>query len=142
MNSINLIKMYYLPPTYYWVSDQLYDNVYHQLMTQLKNNKIIYNRYVKQINTNVIEKGEEYIDYKSNLIRLILLNYAHTNPNGKGKDLLESIFKKWNENNNIREKVRKIIFDRTIGKITKYEKNINNIEEIMMLINLSILENY
>ena len=56
--------------------------------------------------------------------------------------MLESIFKKWNENKDIKEKVRTTIFERTINKISKYEKVINNIEEIMMLISLNILENY
>ena len=108
----------------------------------MTSNKNIYISYIKKIKDNIIEKGSEYIEYKSNLIRLILLNYAHTNPNGKGKDLLENIFKKWNENKDIKEKVRTTIFERTINKIRKYEKVINNIEEIMMLISLNILENY
>jgi hypothetical protein len=142
MININLTMMYYVPPTYYWVDDNIYQTVYKQLKQNLESNKIIYNRYIKQIKQKVIEKGSEYVEYKSNLIRLILLNYAHTNPNGKGKDLLENIFKKWNENKNIREKIRETIFERTINKITKYEKVINNIEEIMMLISLNILENY
>lgn len=142
MSNINLTKMYYVPPTYYWVDNDIYQNVYHQLEIRLESNKMIYDRYIKQIKHKIIEKGSEYIEYKSNLIRLILLNYAHTNPNGKGKDLLESIFKKWNENKNIREKVRTTIFERNINKISKYEKVINNIEEIMMLISLNILENY
>jgi hypothetical protein len=142
MDNINLTMMYYVPPTYYWVDNDIYQTVYNQIEQNLESNKIIYDRYVKQIKQKVIEKGSEYIEYKSNLIRLILLNYAHTNPNGKGKDLLENIFNKWNENKNIREKIRKTIFERSINKITKYEKVINNIEEIMMLISLNILENY
>jgi hypothetical protein len=142
MNNIKLTKMYYLPPTYYWINNNIYENVYHQLEEKMTSNKNIYISYIKKIKDNIIEKGSEYIEYKSNLIRLILLNYAHTNPNGKGKDLLESIFKKWNENKDIKEKVRTTIFERTINKISKYEKVINNIEEIMMLISLNILENY
>jgi len=133
---------YYVPPVYYWIDNDIYTHVYQQLEQMLITNKTIYSRFIKDIKFPVIEKGSEYIEYKSNLIRLILLNYAHTNPNGKGKDLLESIFKKWNENKNIREKEKSLIFERTIMNITKYEKNINNIEEIMMLINLNILENY
>ena len=96
MNNIKLTKMYYLPPTYYWINNNIYENVYHQLEEKMTSNKNIYISYIKKIKDNIIEKGSEYIEYKSNLIRLILLNYAHTNPNGKGKDLLESIFKKWN----------------------------------------------
>ena len=134
--------MYYVPPVYYWIDNNIYKNVYHQLEEKLKTNKIIYERYVKQIDTPIMEKTSEYTDYKSNLIKLILVKYAHNNPNNRGKDLLESIFKKWTENKNIREKVRISTFERTINKITKYEKQINNIEEIMMLINLNILENY
>jgi hypothetical protein len=142
MNNIKLTKMYYLPPTYYWINNNIYENVYNQLEEKMTSNKNIYISYIKKIKDNIIEKGSEYIEYKSNLIRLILLNYAHTNPNGKGKDLLENIFKKWNENKDIKEKVRTTIFERTINKIRKYEKVINNIEEIMMLISLNILENY
>lgn len=142
MNTINLNKMYYVPPVYYWIDNNIYDNVYNQLEEKLKTNKIIYERYIKQIDTPVMEKTSEYTDYKSNLIKLILVKYAHHNPNNRGKDLLENIFKKWTENKNIREKIKISTFERTINKITKYEKHINNIEDIMMLINLNILENY
>ena len=139
---IKLSKMYYVPPMYYWIDEGIYPNVYQQLADRLKENKIIYNNKLTITNSVMIEKGQEYTEYKSNLIRLILLKYAHENPNKRGKDLLEDIFKNWNENKNIREKVRISTFDRTIMKITKYEKSINNIEEIMMLISLNILENY
>jgi hypothetical protein len=47
-----------------------------------------------------------------------------------------------NENRNIKPKIKEMIYNRTITNILKYEKIINNIEEIMMLINLQILENY
>jgi hypothetical protein len=139
---IKLTKMYYVPPMYYWIDEGIYPNVYQQLADRLKENKTIYNNKITITNSVMIEKGQEYTEYKSNLIRLILLKYAHEKPNKRGKDLLEEIFNNWNENKNIREKVRKSTFDRTIMKITKYEKSINNIEEIMMLISLNILENY
>ena len=38
--------------------------------------------------------------------------------------------------------VKEYIYERTIHKITVHEKDINNIEDILMLINLRILENY
>jgi hypothetical protein len=138
-----LNKMYYVPPTYYWIDKNIYDNVKVELLKRLEINKKIYYDNLKTTNkNNLIEKGPEYIEYKSNLIKTILLEYAHNNPNRRGKDLLDSIFDKWNQNKMIKEKTRIIVYERTINNITKYEKVINNIEEIMMLISLNILENY
>ena len=39
----------------------------------------------------ILEKTTEYNEYKSNLIRLILLDHAHFSPNEKGKKLLFNI---------------------------------------------------
>jgi hypothetical protein len=76
------------------------------------------------------------------LIRLIIVDYVHFFPDKKGKDLLDSIFSKWEKTENINIKTKQIIYERTISNIIKYEKVINNIEEIMMYISLQILENY
>jgi len=138
-----LTKMYYVPPVYYWINDDIYDNIKAEFKKRLEINKKVYYEYVKtEQKNNLIEKGSEYINYKSNLIRIILLEYAHTNPDGKSKDLLNSIFDKWNQNKTIKDKTKISVYERTINNITKYEKVINNIEEIMMLISLNILENY
>ena len=138
-----LNKMYYVPPTYYWIDKNIYDNVKIELLKRLEiNKKIYYDNLKTTYKNNLIEKGPEYIEYKSNLIKTILLDYAHNNPNKRGKDLLDSIFDKWNQNKMIKEKTKIIVYERTINNITKYEKVINNIEEIMMLISLNILENY
>jgi len=144
-NYTKLTKMYYVPTVYYWLDA---DNIYHGVKTELnskftQNKKIFYDKLKSTHNEErIVEKTLEYIEYKSVLIRLILLDYAHFTPNGKGKDLLSNIIEKWNENSNIKLKIKEMIYNRTIANILKYEKIINNIEEIMMLINLQILENY
>jgi len=137
-----LNKMYYVPPVYYWIDKDIYSYVYHDLTTRLNENKEIYNKFITNSNTKNIEKGPEYNEYKSNLIRVILLKYTHENPDKKSINLLEDIFKKWKENKNIREKNINLILERSISNIIKFEKNINNIEQIMMSINLYILEHY
>ena len=144
MNKITteLIKMYYVPPFYYWIDDDMYKYVHNQLIIRLDENKDKYYNSIKNIRTKIVEKGSDYNEYKSDLIRIILLKYAHDNPNKKSIDLLEDIFNKWKENKNIRDKHKNIILERSIFNIVKYEKNINNIEQIMMSINLNILENY
>ena len=124
-----------------------------ELKDSLAMNKRIYydiqKRIEKSINTRdskinnsifLIEKSPEYIQYKSNLIRLILIDYAHFYPNGIGKELLDKIIDKWNLNKSISDNKKKIIYERTISNIIAYEKIINNIEEIMMLISIHILE--
>lgn len=141
-NYTKLTKMYYVPTVYYWLDA---DDIYHGVKTELsdkftQNRKIFYDKM--KSTEHRIEKTSEYIEYKSVLIRLILLDYAHFTPNGKGKDLLSNIIEKWNQNSNIKSKIKEMIYNRTIANILKYEKIINNIEEIMMLINLQILENY
>jgi hypothetical protein len=135
------IKMYYVPNVYYWVdNDNIYKEVKSELYRQYEESKLILHRNIK--NNKLIEKTPDYIQYKSNLIRLILVEFAHDFPNKKGKDLLSKIFDKWNEKISIKLKIREMIYNRTIDNITKNEKIINNIEEIMMLINLKMLENY
>jgi DNA-directed RNA polymerase subunit K/omega len=114
--------MYYLPPFYYWIDNKIYNNVYSQLEELLEEHKINYNRLLENNREPLIEKGSEYTSYKSDLIRLILLKYAHENPDKRGKDLLDDLFEKWNENKNIRERIKKTVFERTMTKITKYEK--------------------
>jgi hypothetical protein len=49
---------------------------------------------------------------------------------------------KWVSNEKISKRVRTSIYDRTVENVSKYQKEINNIEEILMLISLQILENY
>jgi len=154
MNSINiklgiLNKMYYLPPVYYWIdNDHNYDIVKNELKNRLEESKKNFykgNECIVKKNKSepiLMEKSIEYINYKSNLIRLILIDYAHFFPNNKGKDLLNSIIEKWEKSINISSKMKQVIYDRTINNIIKYEKTINNIEEIMMYISLQILENY
>jgi len=137
--------MYYVPTVYYWLDENknMYKNVKSELTEQFKNNKkIFYENLDRYKKSHLLEKTPEYNEYKSNLIRLILLDYAHYFPDNKGKDLLKSIVDKWNDNKMIKTKVKEMIYSRTISNIVKYEKIINNIEEIMMLINLQILENF
>jgi hypothetical protein len=145
--------MYYVPVVYYWINnDNIYKNVNLELKDSLEINKKnfyeTHNRIKKSLQPSdnkhilLIEKTSEYIEYKSTLIRLILINYTHYYPNGIGKELLEKIFEKWDCNKNISEKRKKFTYERTITNIVNYEKTINNIEEILMLISIQILEYY
>lgn len=136
-------RMYYVPTVYYWVdNDNIFDNVKIELTKQYIESKSSFYKNIRRNKDKFVEKTPDYVEYKSNLIRLTLLDYAHSSPNGKGKDLLENIIKKWIENPRLKQKTKELIYHRSIKNITKYEKTINNIEEIMMLINLQILENY
>ncbi len=135
-------KMYYIPVMYYGFTD---NNIYDTVTNELKNNLIRYkkNYYEKKVlntNNNMIEKTIEYVEYKSCLIRLILIDYAYTHPNKLGKDLLDSLINKWINQSNINKKIIDQIYDRAIKNVVKYENTINNIEEILMLISLQILE--
>jgi hypothetical protein len=90
----------------------------------------------------MIEKMDEYYEYKSAIIRVILLEYTHNNSNSKGKDLLIDIINKWMDTKKISMYNKKYLQEKTIKNITKYQKDINNIEDILMLISLQILENF
>jgi hypothetical protein len=138
------MKMYYVPTFYYWLdTDELYSTIRYELINNLhKYRKAYYHVKNNHIIDNMIEKTDEYYIYKSALVRIILMDYAHTNSNSKGKDLLVEILNKWMNSLNISTKNKKYTYERTIINIRKYEKNINNIENILMLISLQILENY
>jgi len=143
MNITNTLikKMYYVPTYYYWLDrDNLYSNIKDELNINFMQSKDIFYRNIK-LNNKFIEKTEEYNQYKSNLIRMILFDYVHNCPNNLGKELIIKIFNKW-ESKNIKSKDKELIYNRTFNKILKYEKIISNIEDIMMLINLKMLENY
>ena len=145
MNNNLLQKMYYVPTYYYWLdSDNIYKNIKKELVTNLNRCRQNYvNKSYKELNVNnMIEKTNEYYEYKSALIRVILLDYAHNNSNSKGKDLLVDIIDKWMNTQKISKNNKRYLQKRTIMNITKYQKDINNIEDILMLINLRILENY
>jgi len=113
-----LTKMYYVPPAYYWIN-----NIYNEVKSEL------YTQYVESKN-------------KSNLIRIILIDFAHFHPNKTGKDLILNIFDKWNQNKKIKQNNCDLEYNQIISNIIKNEKVINNIEEILILIDLEILENY
>jgi len=133
-------------------NEELYKIVRPELILNYNNFKKDYNLIIKNksIETskescnsiNLIEKTQEYLNYKSSLIRIILLDHTHTNYNDSGKILLDKIMNKWINNTSISQKIRDIIYKRTINNIMKNEKEINNLEEILMLISLQILENY
>ena len=145
MNNNLLKKMYYVPTYYYWLdSDNIYINIKKELVTNLNRCRQNYvNKSDKELNVNnMIEKTNEYYEYKSALIRVILLDYAHNNSNSKGKDLLVYIINKWMNNKKISKNTKKYLQERTVMNITKYQKDINNIEDILMLISLQILENF
>jgi hypothetical protein len=137
--------MYYVPTYYYWLdSDNIYKNIKKELVTNLNRCRQKYiDKSYKELNVNnMIEKTNEYYEYKSALIRVILLEYAHNNSNSKGKDLLVDIINKWMNSQKISKNTKKYLQERTIVNITKYQKDINNIENILMLISLQILENF
>jgi hypothetical protein len=64
------------------------------------------------------------------------------NKDGTGKELIDDIMNKWNNNEEIIKKYRELKYENTITTISKYEKEINNIEKILMLFSIQILENY
>lgn len=137
-------KMYYIPVLYYGFNN---NNIYEDVTNELKKNLLRYknNYYEKKLlhtKNNMIEKTNEYVEYKSCLIRLILIDYAYINPNNIGKDLLNSLINKWINQENVNNKIKDQIYERTIKNIIKYENSINNIEEILMIISLQIIENY
>lgn len=81
------------------------------------------------------------MEYKNNIIRLILIDHGYKNPDETGNNLLDKIIKKW-INTGFVEEIKNIIYNRTKKDIINNEKMINNIEDIMRLISLQILENY
>lgn len=138
----SMSKVYYLPTNYYWLNEaSKYENVIKELEYNMNRKKIIYQDVSKTMKDK-IEKTIEYKEYKSYLIRIILCIYAHTNPDGTGKQLINNMLDKWVSNEKISKRVRTSIYDRTVENVSKYQKEINNIEEILMLISLQILENY
>jgi len=142
--------MYYVPAHYYWLdtdTDNVYKNIKKELVNNLNKCKKIYNKKCQEENnlnntSNLIEKTDEYYEYKSAIIRVILLEHAHNNSNSKGKDLLIDIINKWMDTKKISMYNKKYLQEKTIKNITKYQKDINNIEDILMLISLQILENF
>ena len=143
MNTINtLIRMYYIPTHYYWLDQcDVYNKIVDELSIIYNDSKEMFNRN-KKISNKLIEKTVEYNQYKSNIIRLIIFKYVHSNPNGTGKELIIDILNKWNDTKTLKQKDKELIYNRTFSNILKSEKVINNMEDIMMLINLSVLENY
>jgi hypothetical protein len=137
-----MTKVYYLPTNYYWLDEtSKYETVIKELEINMNRKKAIYEEISKTMK-NVIEKTIEYKEYKSCLIRIILCVYAHTNPDGTGKQLINYMLDKWMSNEKISKRVRSSVYERTVNNVSKYQKEINNIEEILMLISLHILENY
>jgi hypothetical protein len=53
-----------------------------------------------------------------------------------------NIFNKWINEPKISLLDRKDIQESTLKKITKYEKEVNNIENILMLVSIQLLENF
>jgi len=133
--------MYYIPSAYYFLEE---NNIYNDIITviekDLEYNKFIHDR--KIIDKKLVEKTPEYIKYKSCLIKVILAKYTHANKDVEGKVLIDDIMNKWNNNEKISKKYRELKFELTKTRISKYEKEINNIEKILMLSCLEILENY
>lgn len=124
-------KMYYLPVIYF--NNNEYKTITNKLKKSLSKHKITYYSYKNDIS--------KYMDYKNNIIRLILIDHGHKNPDETGNKLLDKIIKKWiNVDSN--EEIKNTIYNRTKKDVINNEKIINNIEEIMRLISLQILENY
>ena len=138
--SIVLNKMYYLPSSYYFLEENnIYKDVYDVLIEEMEYKKNRYNRLIK---SKLNEKTAEYNEYKSSLIKVILSKYAHMNKDGTGKELIDDIMNEWNNNEKIIKKYRDLKYENTINTISKYEKEKNNIEKILMLFSIQILENY
>jgi hypothetical protein len=151
--NIVLNKMYYLPSSYYFLEENdIYKGVYNVLVDEMKYKKNRFDRIIASsadrvfdritIKSKLIEKTVEYNEYKSSIIKVILAKYAHINKDGTGKELIDDIMNKWNNNEKILKKYRDLKYENTVTTITKYEKEINNIEKILMLFSIQILENY
>jgi len=143
--SIVLNKMYYLPSSYYFLEENnIYKDVFDVLVDEMEYKKDRYSKVLDRIpiKSKLIEKTVEYNEYKSSLIKIILAKYAHMNKDGTGKELIDDIMNKWNNNEKIVKKYRELKYENTITTISKYEKEINNIEKILMLFSIQILENY
>lgn len=137
--SIVLNKMYYLPSSYYFLEENdIYKDVFDVLVDEMEYKKNTYDR----IKIKLSEKTVEYNEYKSSIIKVILAKYAHINKDGTGKELIDDIMNKWNNNEKILKKYRDLKYENTVTTISKYEKEINNIEKILMLFSIQILENY
>ena len=145
LNNQLLNKMYYVPTYYYWLNtDTVSKNIKIELVKNLNRCKQNYIDYCKRYSKldKMIEKTNEYYEYKSALIRIILFNYADNQSDCRGKELLIDIMNKWMNNNKISMTNKKIVEERTRINIVKCQKSINNIEDILMLISLQILENF
>jgi hypothetical protein len=125
--------MYYLPVIYFNINNNEYKSITNKLKKSLSKHKIIFYN-----DKNNISK---YIDYKNDIIRLILIDHGYKNSDETGNKLLDKIIKKW-ENDDSIEEIKNLIYNRTKKNVINNEKMINNIEEIMILISLQILENY
>ena len=133
MNDSFFNKMYYLPVMYFNIKKNEYNRITNELKNSLSKHKINY----YNDNHNI----SKYFEYKSNIIRLILIDHGYKNSDETGNKLLDKIIKKWISTNSL-EGIQNIIYKRTKENIINNEKVINNIEEIMILISLQILENY
>jgi hypothetical protein len=128
----------------------MYKDVFDVLVDEMKYKKNRFDRIIAssadrvfdRIKSKLIEKTVEYNEYKSSIIKVILAKYAHINKDGTGKELIDDIMNKWNNNEKILKKYRDLKYENTVTTITKYEKEINNIEKILMLFSIQILENY
>jgi hypothetical protein len=125
--------MYYLPVIYFNINNNEYKSITNKLKKSLSKHKIIFYN-----DKNNISK---YIDYKNDIIQLILIDHGYKNSDETGNKLLDKIIKKW-ENDDSIEEIKNLIYNRTKKNVINNEKMINNIEEIMVLISLQILENY
>jgi hypothetical protein len=125
-------KMYYLPVMYFNINNE-YKIITNKLKKSLSKHKIRYYNNKYDIS--------KYMEYKNNIIRLILIDHGYKNPDETGNKLLDKIIKKW-INTDFVEEIKNTIYNRTKKDIINNEKIINNIEDIMRLISLQILENY
>jgi tRNA(Ile)-lysidine synthase TilS/MesJ len=124
-------KMYYVPVMYFNINE--YKTITDELKNSLSKHKIKY----YNDNHNI----SKYMEYKSNIIRLILIDHGKKNADETGNKLLDKIIKKWINADSV-EEIKKSIYNRTKENVISGEKTINNIEEIMILISLQMLENY
>jgi hypothetical protein len=138
-------KMYYIPTSYYFLGEyehNLYNDVLQVMINDMKYKKRMYERKIKLDEYKFVEKTTEYNEYKSCLIKVILAQYAPLNKDVESKKLIDDIMNKWNNNEKISKKYRELKFELSKTTISKYEREINNIEKILMLTSLEILENY
>jgi hypothetical protein len=126
--------MYYVPVIYFGINN---NNIYRKITNKLKNSILILKKKYYQS-----QEISNYVEYKNNLIGLILIIHGYKNPEETGNILLDKIMKKWKISDIISDNLKNKIYDQSIININNSEKTINNIEEILMIINLQILEYY